>query len=676
MIAASPSLPKAAASPASHLRYRADIDGLRSLAILPVLLFHVGLSIFPGGFVGVDVFFVISGFLITSIIAGDIRGKTFSIIEFYERRIRRIFPPLFVMFFVVTIIATLLFMPLDYRIFGRSLVSASLFGSNFMFWKEGGYFDTAAELKPLLHTWSLAIEEQFYMVFPLLLYFLQKKIKIWRVIIIAIFLVSGCSASIMAYLNHNAAFYLPVFRIWELMMGSLLALGFVPTFGKNNAWREIATAVGVMLILGTSIVFTSATPFPGFFALFPCLGAALIIHAGPSTKASGLLASRPLVAIGKISYSLYLWHWPVIVFTKYWLMRELTLTEKFLVIIASFLLATLSYIFIETPFRRRVIGATRHSLFMQGSVATVLFAIIGLSGYLTSGMPNRLPANIRAIALASRDTNPLSPNCDGKSAAQVDAGEVCHIGDPDQPPTFAIIGDSFGDAFVPALDAAGAAHKTSGLMLTASGCMPLLNLVDENNKYDFHCRNFVMSSLKLIAKEKSITKVFLVGRWTSAAEGSRFGAEITPDWFISDKQSTEVGYAENRKVFKRTLSDTINALQGKQIYVVAYIPEQHANVPREMALCQYINRPCPAGVSRAVFEKRQSFVRSVFSEIQKENKIQVLDIGERLCSAAACAIMHGNVPLYSDDNHLSRTGVLAVKEILDPAFNSKSTTRL
>jgi len=260
--------------------YRADIDGLRALAVLPVVFFHARLGPFTGGFVGVDVFFVISGFLITQLIVADVDRDRFSLRHFYERRVRRLFPALFAMLAVALLAAALLFLPADFRTFGRNVVGATLFVSNIFFWLQSNYFDGPAEIKPLLHTWSLAVEEQFYIVFPLLLVWLLKRRRESVVAVIAAVAVASFVASVVAVARDaSTAFYLTPFRIWELMIGSLLALGAVPPL-RTPREGEVAAGLGLALFLAAVVGFTEMTIFPGSTALLPVLGAALIIHAG------------------------------------------------------------------------------------------------------------------------------------------------------------------------------------------------------------------------------------------------------------------------------------------------------------------------------------------------------------------------------------------------------------
>ena len=288
------------------IKYRPDIDGLRAIAVLSVIFFHTGISGFSGGFVGVDVFFVISGYLITSIILKDIKSGEFSIARFYERRIRRIFPPLFTVITFTVVVSAFLFDSNSFESFGRSITATTFFCSNVLFWKESGYFDASSITKPLLHTWSLAVEEQFYIFFPLLLIgitrFSKNRYLQW---IVGISLVSLMMSIIGVYTHQVITFYLLPTRAWELLFGSFLSLEVIPKL-ESNVQRNLVSFIGLSLIIFSICFYTESTLFPGVAALAPVLGASFIIHSGKggASIVKKLLSYKPIVYIGLISYSL------------------------------------------------------------------------------------------------------------------------------------------------------------------------------------------------------------------------------------------------------------------------------------------------------------------------------------------------------------------------------------
>jgi len=324
----------------THLKYRPDIDGLRAVAVLAVLFFHTNIPGFSGGFVGVDIFFVISGFLITSIIIREIQQGTFSIARFYERRIRRIFPALFPVMAFSVAAGFYLMDAKALNDFGKSIASTTLFSSNILFCHQSGYFDAPALEKPLLHTWSLAVEEQFYILFPLALAFIRQRAKERYLLWISLALSISLAASIWAvFAKPTQAFYLMQFRAWELLTGSLLALGVIPK-PESARLQNALSALGLALVVYCIGFYSEKTLFPGQNAILPVLGAAMIIHGnGNDNKGNGvigkLLSIRPLVAVGLISYSLYLWHWPIVAFTRYLMFRPMNGADSLGIIISS-----------------------------------------------------------------------------------------------------------------------------------------------------------------------------------------------------------------------------------------------------------------------------------------------------------------------------------------------------
>ncbi|PKG56449.1 acyltransferase family protein [Shewanella sp. GutDb-MelDb] len=363
------------------MRYRAEIDGLRAVAVIPVILFHAGFIQFSGGFVGVDVFFVISGYLITSIILAELEQDKFSIINFYERRARRILPVLFFVMFCCIPFAWLWLMPLDLKDFFQSIVAVSTFSSNILFWLESDYFDTAAELKPLLHTWSLAVEEQYYIFFPLFLMMLWGKGK--RVILgalVLIFLASLSLAQWAAYNAPSANFYLLPTRGWELLIGVFAAFSLQQEKYKllPEKLNNLLSILGLLLVLFSIFIFDSTTPFPSLYALIPTLGTVLIIlFAKNGTLVQQLLSRQFFVGIGLISYSAYLWHQPIFALVKY---RSFTEPSHWLMLSLCIAIVALSYLswrFVEVPLRNKQ-TYSRRFIFTSGGVLTVAFAMTGL----------------------------------------------------------------------------------------------------------------------------------------------------------------------------------------------------------------------------------------------------------------------------------------------------------
>jgi peptidoglycan/LPS O-acetylase OafA/YrhL len=369
------------------MKYRAEIDGLRALAVLPVILFHAGFESFSGGFVGVDVFFVISGYLITTIIISEMAKGNFSIVNFYERRARRILPAMFFVIAVSLPFAWFWLGPSDLKDFGQSLVAVSTFSSNILFWRESGYFDTVAELKPLLHTWSLAVEEQYYVIFPIFLMLTWRLGVQWVVTLLAIiFLLSLSLAQWGAYNNPFAAFFLLPTRGWELLVGVFAAFYLkYNTHLKSQPLNQFLSLLGFSMIAYSIIVFNKTTPFPGLHALIPTLGTGLLILcAVPKTFIHSLLSMKSIVGIGLISYSAYLWHQPLLAFARHRLLGEVPDLLLIVLCITSLVMAWFSWHFVEKPFRHKLI-LKRKFIFAFSSLGISFLLLTGLWLNATDG---------------------------------------------------------------------------------------------------------------------------------------------------------------------------------------------------------------------------------------------------------------------------------------------------
>ena len=652
--------------------YRADIDGLRAIAVVSVILFHMGLPWIPGGFVGVDVFFVISGYLITRIITTEIDQNRFSILRFYERRTRRILPALFMMMAITTLLASAVMVPSTFRVFGASLVAAALSVSNAFFWFTGGYFAVASSSRPLLHTWSLGVEEQFYVIVPILLILVRRYTRLsWLAIILPIALASFLFAVFQVRFAPRAAFFLPFSRFWELMLGSLLAIGAVPLLARQRL-NEVLGWSGLGLIMTANLFIDEASLFPGETALLPCLGAALVIHAGSagSTSLVRLLSLRPIVFVGLISYSLYLWHWPLIVLLQsFVLQRDLHLHEMLALMVVIVLVSILSWRFVERPFRH--IGQAPPAKVLAAALAGVaLCAMVGVGLWLARGLPGRFSQPTLQYALAVEDKNPNREGCDSRPVQAIMAGDLCRIGAPGQAPSFAVVGDSFGDAMIPGIEAAALRAGKSGIVLTRAGCYPLFGIRQRDGAA---CRTAMDAVAAYLESKPEIGSVILVGRWTRIAEGTRFGAREMATSYIQDDQSKTRSLEENRQVFARAIQRIVTTLPDKQIFVTAFFPEQSVNVPQAAFMEAMLGRTPALGIDRSVYNQRQHYVRQVLTDAATRLGMQILDVGRYLCDQQRCRATEQGQSLYADDNHLTRSTAIRYSHIFDPVFSNKAS---
>jgi peptidoglycan/LPS O-acetylase OafA/YrhL len=396
------------------MKYRADIDGLRAVAVVSVVIYHLNETFLSGGFVGVDIFFVISGYLITKLIVSELSTThTFSFKNFYLRRVRRLFPALFFTFLFSLLLAYKIFSPQHLANFGESVVYATTSLSNFLFWSQSSYFDQQNLFKPLLHTWSLSIEEQFYLVWPALLFFLFLYAK-KRFLPIALLFIGACSLLLNLYFLYNAEemlsmfmpesessldirstmFYLLPFRVFEFVIGAIIV--WAPSYKNIYRRDEILFLIGFAAIGYSLFIFNGETIFPYFNALWPSVGAALIIVSGPNHAFSGLLRNKAMVGIGLISYSLYLIHWPIIVFYNYWKSSQLGSVDYLLIAVASTLLAVFMYRFVEQPFRKsKSAPGQSNKPFLRTSFAlAALLCLVSWNAYSSAGWLWRYPAHV------------------------------------------------------------------------------------------------------------------------------------------------------------------------------------------------------------------------------------------------------------------------------------------
>tara|TARA_R110002124_G_scaffold93182_3_gene236721 strand:- start:5998 stop:8016 length:2019 start_codon:yes stop_codon:yes gene_type:complete len=510
------------------LKYRRDIDGLRCIAVASVILFHAKFPFTSGGFVGVDIFFVISGYLITSILQNDITKERFSLWRFYDRRIRRILPAYALVAIATTVAAWLILPPNEMANYGRRLASTALFYSNYYFLSETSYFAPSSEENPLLHTWSLSVEEQFYIAWPLIMFVLAMPLftRHRKALIITAFTLSFALASYAAIILSPAAFYASPLRAWELLLGCMLALGFVPHFkAKTNEW---IAGVGLILILVPIHFYVSkVTIFPGLTALPPCLGTAMIIAAGrrAPTKVSALLSLRPIVFIGLLSYSLYLWHWPVFVFSRIYLARALTPAETSTAILAIGLISYVSWRFIEGPFRKS--SSDLPAQYRSVAVAVSFLGILFLSGIVTNlnhGWPQRA-SSATLTAEQERALPARGPRgCIVKGPDAVfPKSHGCLLGyGTEEDASVVLVGDSHAGSYSEAINAVGNSLHFGALLWAKSSCHPNAEpLADPSwysNRREQACRVFMKNIVHMLADKPEIKTVILAGFWSSSVD--------------------------------------------------------------------------------------------------------------------------------------------------------------
>jgi peptidoglycan/LPS O-acetylase OafA/YrhL len=616
--------------------YRPDIDGLRAVAVVLVIAYHLQTIFSHGGFIGVDIFFVISGFLITSILIRDLDQGRYSITEFYVRRIRRIAPALLVVFAAITVAAYFLLLPQELMDYARSLLCAVFSVSNFYFWNHSGYFDAQATTLPLLHTWSLAVEEQFYILFPLFLAFLHKR---WRKRIVPVLAVCAliffAISAWTAYSYPNFAFYWPISRAWELLCGSLLALTGIPGM-QHKLRRNAASACGMLLILFGLAKYWHYTTFPGIAALAPCLGSVLIIGAGSGgrTVVGRILSWRPIVFLGLISYSLYLWHWPVIVFgamgvTVKSQSKELQEIITFAVCVA---LATLSWRFVERPFRSHKRATAPWRVFATAAWCAGIPVAAACAFLLFQGAPSRFSAG--AVAVASYMDHGDSQgryrtgSCfltSNLTIANLDQKNCLH--ESEDKPNVLVFGDSH------------AAHLQYGLtrvfprvnfmQATAVSCTPIVQRTVRGMMRPPDCLGLIDFVLHDYLPKSHVKVVILGGHWADSD---------IPD-----------------------LTRTIQYIQALGITPVLVGPaiEYDAALPRLLAFS--IQKSDPIFAQKHLLTEPGNLDREMARRAKTQWHVRYFSYFDALCSTGTCQeYATPGIPVEEDQAHITGPGSLLV----------------
>lgn len=628
------------------MRYRSEIDGLRALAVLTVILFHAGFTTFRGGFVGVDVFFVISGFLITSIIISDKEAGTFSIVGFYERRARRILPALFLVL-LASLVPAWMWLPQSAMVgFCKSLLGVSLFGSNFVFWSEAGYFDLAAELKPLLHTWSLAVEEQFYFIFPLLFALIWPLGRVvMTLVLISVGLLSFWSAEAWALNYPHGTFFLLPSRSWELLLGSVLAVyrSAIPARPTDSARRnylyEISSIVGLALIGASVCLFNKDTPFPGVYTLAPTIGTCLLVlFADRATLVGSLLSVKWLVGVGLMSYSAYLWHYPLFAFARHASVGVPGRWEFSLLALVSLCLAYVSWRCVERPFRDRE-RFGRRTIFAFSLVGIIFFAAVGYVGMTNNGFYSYRVSPNQARVLDTLRRSPRWAEClyeerdiRPKAPCKYNEGRT----------TWAILGDSQSSELAMKL---GDALKERGEALKQFSSKERPSF-DESCQGSESCKTWTERSIEQIVADPAIRNVVVIYRIHYYLSGHHFLQYPK----LPNDRSEEI-----KVTTWRHFVEALNRLSksDKRIILVLQPPE----VRKSLDDLVFQNRFAPdniSGVSRDWWRRRSAYVTERLPEIS--SSVAILDPADIFCNDTECIAVKDGIPWYFDDNHLSLEG--------------------
>jgi peptidoglycan/LPS O-acetylase OafA/YrhL len=643
------------------MQYRADIDGLRAVAIIPVVLYHAGLG-FHGGFVGVDIFFVISGYLLSSIVIQEMGEKRFSFLRFYERRFRRLAPA-----FMFTLAATYLafsavMLPEDLEALGRSALGAIYFYANFHFYNTIDYFSQSADLMPLLHMWSLAIEEQFYALLPIsLLIALWLFPRLWLPVLIGLALLASFALCIH-YTNtyRPYAFYMPHTRAWELLAGTLLAA--LPKLHGSERGANWLGGAALLSIVVVVFAYDERDAFPGWLAGAPVLATAALIYCGavaPRAWPARLLALRPLVFIGKISYSLYLWHWPVIVFTRYADLAPDSLLTKLVCVLISVVLATLSWALVEQPVRRRKVFASLGAVYAGAGISAVAMSMMAAVIIWREGLPGRLPDEFLGLLNHAQIETSHDADCPFPNRQAAREAEPCLRGAPDQAPSFFLVGDSHAKALSPGLFAAAEAEGLSGLQWTAPGFFPGLGMrLVGSDRTDPRSDWF----MDVIAARPEIETVIISAAWADYALGTNWKGQ---SWLYQDNFGAARTSEENTAIATRAIIRMIKELEDRQLILLDDVPaglELDLNFYLRRSMLRSLDPGSAVLPHDDVVSRRAAYVPMLEAIAAEFDHVRFVPVFSEFCGApTGCPLFAADeiTPNYRDGDHLSEFGALS-----------------
>ncbi len=656
-----------AACPVSDVSgYRPDIDGLRALAIFGVLIYHLYGRYLPGGFVGVDVFFVISGYLISSIIDRDLRMGTYSIARFYERRIRRIAPVLMVMTGLVLACSVFVLLPDDMAALGKSVRYVVIAIPNIHFLRDTeNYFHQSADQALLLHAWSLGVEEQFYLIFPFLLGLLYRGVKDprWRAgVLVVLFVVSLVASAVVVPVHPMRAFFLLPYRAWELLLGVLVALVRLPDpGGRMGHWLGVG---GLVMVLGSMLWFDVNTPFPGPFALIPCVGTALMIWTGRrgGSWTCRVLSFKPIVLLGLVSYSVYLLHWPLVALAKYRFSYHAG--TRFGILLVCLLGGYLSWRYIEKPFRNPRFG-TRARVFCGWGLASAVLLAAGLWVERAKGFPGRFPPQVRHF-LSFKEKSEHWKLSDMTESATALAPV---FGTPGVTPGYALWSDSHGVAMIPGLAECARNHGQSFKKFGLNALPPVVGVVKNSDKDPAGRLRYSQAVLDLLVADPSIKTVILHARWSLYSKGQKeFGQTpaAVPLYGGVFRSPDEL-----ERFYAVRIRETVDKLiaAGKQVVLIYPIPEAGVNVPDLLARQAAGGATPESSIRCDDFFERQGFVIRALDSLGESDRIARIRPYEKLLHDGRLTVMDHGQSLYMDDDHLSDAGARILKPMLDGIFS-------
>lgn len=631
------------------MKFRKDINGLRAIAVIAVVLFHFNASWMPGGFAGVDVFFVISGFLMTGIIFRGIEQENFSILKFYVARANRIIPALALLCLVLITFGWFYLTPLDYKSLGKHVASSIGFVSNFIYWLEAGYFDAASKEKWLLHSWSLSVEWQFYIIYPLVLVAMRKliSIKAMRLMIVIATILGFILCVIATYKWPNASYYLLPTRAWEMMIGGV---AYIYPFTLQESRKKLVELVGVILVVGSYFLISAENLWPGYLAIFPVLGSFLIIQAQRNN--SIITSNIVFQKLGSWSYSIYLWHWPLVAAIYYF---SLSSSYVYLGIVLSILLGFLSYKYVEKIKFRNDFSKLFTYLKHKPIYIVLLTAIIGSSIFMTDGVYSRFNYEQQTV-LTEIELQKNRPSYDGGCFDYVEVSACTYFDGyrlTDNQPSHILLGDSHAQSLVNGLAIALSQKDTfTGLKFYGmAGCLFSEN-IDKIYPKERNCGILVRKTIEEIIDKYPGTPIIYINRLSNTILGDNNGIQ---------KKNVDV----DSKKLKADLYQTLDKLaKNRRIYMITPTPEFNRPVIEAVARNYLRDKGERVKIPLDDYNERNELALDIINNIPDEYNTKVLDVAPYFCDNSYCYADENNMPLYRDTNHVSEYG----NKLLIPLF--------
>ncbi len=662
----------------SHPKYRPDIDGLRAVAVLSVLGYHAFPDLVRGGFVGVDIFFIISGYLISTILLGNLEKGTYSFTQFYMRRILRIFPALLAVLLACFGFGWFELLASEFTQLGKHIAGGAGFVSNILLWRENGYFDNAAELKPLLHLWSLGIEEQFYIFWPVLL-LVTWKLRVKPLPFMLVILLASFAENIHEIHSDTVgAFYSPLARFWELMIGSCLA--YFGLHARDSRWMRILSGggssssalagLGAALILAALTCLDKYSVFPGWWALLPTLGAMFIIGAGKDAWLNRrVLATRAMVAVGLISYPLYLWHWPLLSFLQITQAQKPVWWMRVIAVAAAFILAALTYQVVEKPLR---FGRRKNAIAVALLLCMCAVGLGGAATYARHGFSSRAMARnsqetqIADVDMQVRDSFEMQscaddPRIVGRAKPFCDQTVL-----PANPTGLMVIwGDSHAGAWASVFLQIAKEKGYRGIVFSTLGCPPLLGVRRSDSLGTTFCSKLGLGDdIAQSIEQLHPNDVVVVARWSLYANGwLQDGTLRGATHFLTTSADADATLASSRLALRAELQPTIEALLAAGSHVLVVKNPPVLKTPIGEGLLRRPESFEPTAAENADFER---FGSQLIDSLSNLPGVDIFDPTGYFCGTVKCSAFYQGVPMYTDDNHISAQGAMKFKDAVAP----------